>query len=423
MPDATGRPDASTLADEPRVEKRRRSGAKGASLEPVLREVVEALAPLERGAGSAGEEEAARWLAQRLQQAGCDARVEEEQFRPGFPEWLVPLGAAGVVAGVAALAGRRAAPAVLGATAAAAIADDASNGPRIWRRLVAGERATWNVVGEVGHPQAARTLVVLAHHDAAHTGRVFDQSFQRWLAATFPEQVARTNTSLPLWWPIAGAPAISALGAATGRRGLAALGAAWSLLNTYLGADVARSQIVPGANDNLSGVAVLVALAERLRDEVPPGVRVVLASCGAEEVVQGGIYGFAERHFPELARDRTAILNLDSVGSPYLVMLEGEGTFVMEDYTDPGFRDLVAGAADAAGVRLARGARARSSTDAVIPSRAGFPTTTLTSLEPGTKLISNYHLPTDTPENLDYGTVAEAALVAEEVARALSAAG
>jgi Zn-dependent M28 family amino/carboxypeptidase len=251
---------------------------------------------------------------------------------------------------------------------------------------------------------------------------VFDQSFQRWLAATFPDLVARTNTSLPLWWPVAGAPAIAALGAATGRRGLAALGTAWSLLNTYLGADVARSEIVPGANDNLSGVAVLVALAERLREELPPGVRVVLASCGAEEVVQGGIYAFAERHFPGLARDRTAVLNLDSVGSPYLVMLEGEGTFVMEDYTDPAFRDLVEEAAAAAGVRMARGARARSSTDAVIPSRAGFPTTTLTSLEPGTKLISNYHLPTDTPENLDYGTVTDAARVAEEVARRLSAA-
>ena len=51
--------------------------------------------------------------------------------------------------------------------------------------------------------------------------------------------------------------------------------------------------MVPGANDNLSAVAVLVAVAEALREEPVDGLRVVLASCGAEEVLQGGIHGFA----------------------------------------------------------------------------------------------------------------------------------
>ncbi len=73
----------------------------------------------------------------------------------------------------------------------------------------------------------------------------------------------------------------------------------------------------------------------------------LLVSCGAEEVIQGGIYGFAERHFPALDRDRTWFLNLDTVGSPRLILLEGEGTLVMEDYFDRSFRDLVAGAPSA----------------------------------------------------------------------------
>jgi Iap family predicted aminopeptidase len=100
-------------------------------------------------------------------------------------------------------------------------------------------------------------------------------------------------------------------------------------------------------------------------------------------------------------------------------MLEGEGTLIMEDYCDRTFRDLVAGVAARAGIPLRRGMRARASTDSVIPSRAGFPTTTLVSVDRH-KLISNYHLMSDTPQNADYGTVGRAAQLVEAVARELA---
>jgi Zn-dependent M28 family amino/carboxypeptidase len=160
-------------------------------------------------------------------------------------------------------------------------------------------------------------------------------------------------------------------------------------------------------------------LAERLRERPVEGLRVILASCGAEEVIQGGIYGFARRHFPGLDRERTWFLNLETVGSPRLMMLEGEGPVVMEDYHDGRFRDLVARAAATAGVPLRRGLRARTSTDAVVPHRAGYPTATLASMDRH-KLLSNYHLMSDTPENIDYGTVSQALAVAEAVARELA---
>ena len=136
-------------------------------------------------------------------------------------------------------------------------------------------------------------------------------------------------------------------------------------------------------------------------------------------MIQGGIYGFARRHFPALDRDRTWFLNLETVGSPNLIMLEGEGPVVMEDYHDRGFRDLVARAADGAGAHLRRGMRARTSTDSVVPSRAGYPTATLASMD-RYKALSNYHLMSDTPENLDYRTVRQALVVTEAVARELA---
>jgi hypothetical protein len=365
-----------------------------------LREVVETLARLERGAGSAGEREAARWLADRLARAGArDARVEEVPFHDGYARLYLPLNLLSLVGGrLAAL------------LAAVLIADDAANGLRPWRRLMPA-RTTTNVIAETGDPDSDRTLVVLAHHDAAPTGVIFDPRPQRALARRFPDLVARSDKSLPLWWPVIGAPLLIALG-------LRRAGRAATALIGLLGLDIARHRIVPGANDNLSGCAALVGIAERGAD-LP--VRVLLASCGAEEVLQGGIYAFRDDHLRHLDPGRTWVLNLDTVGSPELFLIEGEGVLVIEDYTDPGFRDAVAAAAErATGRPLRRGNRARSSTDAVVPSRAGYPTATLCSWEPDTKLLSNYHLMTDTADRVRYETVAEAVDVAVALAADLA---
>jgi hypothetical protein len=397
-------------------------GAPPSEGEVTLREVIETLAPLERRAGSEDERRAADWIAQRLRAAGCEAAVEEEQFREGYARMMSTLSITSGLAGVAALASRRARP-VAGAVAGAvlaAIADDVSNGPRLFRRAASPARTTWNVVGHCGDADAPRTLVLLAHHDAAQTGKIFDDTLQRWWGETLPGIIERVDTSLPLWWTLMSAPALVALGSARGKRGLIAAGLAGSALGAAVFEDVARSPIVPGANDNLTAVAALVALAERLRAAPVAGLRVVLASCGAEEVIQGGIYGFARRHFPALDRERTWFINLETLGSPRLIMLEGEGPVVMEDYHHRAFRDLIARVADRTGAHMRRGMRSRNSTDAVIPSRAGYPTATLASMNRH-KQLSNYHLMSDTPENVDYRTVRQALVVVEAVARELAA--
>ncbi len=63
--------------------------------------------------------------------------------------------------------------------------------------------------------------------------------------------------------------------------------------------------------------------------------------------------------------------------------------------------------AERLGIALQRGFRARASTDSVIPSRAGYAIATLVSMTDW-RAPANYHLPSDVPANLDYGTVAEA---------------
>jgi Peptidase family M28 len=387
--------------------------------EATLREVVEALAPIERPPCSEGERRAAEWLAGRFRAAGARAEIESGRGYGTFPPTLLAIGALTGVSAVLALRGRRAAGVLGAAVTLAAFADEIENGPRVFRRALRRERPLASVVARMGDETADRTLVVIAHHDAPQTGAIFDQGLQRKAFEVAPEFMDRFRTSIPLWWLGLIAPIGAVATAATGRPAPARVGLATSLFCTVAMADVARSPTVPGANDNLSGVAGLVALAEMLAERPIDGLRVLLVSCGAEESLQDGIRSFMADHRHELPPERTWFVNLETIGSPKLAMLEGEGTLVMRDYADPSFRDLVAETAAGAGLALERDLRSRASTDSVIPSRAGYPTATLSSVTDW-RSLANYHWPSDVPENLDYGTVAAAVALTYAVAGSLA---
>ncbi|MGI8714026.1 MAG: peptidase M28, partial [Solirubrobacteraceae bacterium] len=113
-----------------------------------LREVVQALAAIERRAGSEGEREAAEWIARRLRAAGCESEVQPEQFLDGYAGVMSSLSAISLTAGVTALALRPARwlAGAVAAAAAAATADDVSNGPGVFRRLSGSPKTNWNVV-------------------------------------------------------------------------------------------------------------------------------------------------------------------------------------------------------------------------------------------------------------------------------------
>ena len=386
--------------------------------EASLRATVERLAFPGRGPTSQGEREAAHWIAGRISALGWPARVEEEEATGSYAWPVAALCALAAAGGLAAGRGRRLAGTLAGLAATAGIADDVSCGPQLARQVLSPRRTAYNVVAETGDPDAARALVVTVHHDAAPTGLVFDQTAQRWFVRRFPQIVERITQNPPLWWPVVAGPALVAAGSATGSRGLRRTGVAASAIAAAALADIAVRPAVPGANDNLSGVAALIDLAGALRDRPVRGLRVLLVSAGAEEALQQGIRGFARRHFRYLDVERTWFLNLDTVGSGNLVLLEGEGPLWMEDYS-ASFNGLVQRCADELSIPLKRGLRSRNSTDGVVPNRAGYATASLVSVDDH-KLLPEYHLPSDTPETVDYRCVADAALLTEAVARTLA---
>ena len=413
-----------------------RTPAPTVALHEELRDVIYTLADIHRPSASEGERQAAEWIAARLRDVGCPVRVDEE-YAHGSYWWPVGLmSAAGVASGLLALrsigrrrrrkaSGRRSRIGVGrwlgvlgGAAAAIGIADDVTAGPHWFRRAFLPYRPTWNVLAEAGDPEASQTLVILAHHDAAHSGLIFHPGIMETIGKRFPDVVERSNTSLPFWYPAVGAPVLVALGALLHSRIITRVGVVLGLAVSGLVADVGRRDVVPGANDNLSAVAVICAVARVLRERPVQGLRVLLVSCGSEESLQEGVIAFARRHFPDLPPDRTSFLVLDTVGSPRLVMLEAEGTLKMQPYSAE-FKDLIAECAADNDVALIRGMKARSSTDACIPNRYGYPTALLVSFNQY-KALSNYHWPTDTADNIDYDTVAECTRLTEAVIHRLA---
>src|SRR5512132_3116056 len=143
-----------------------------------MRERLGELCSFERGSASPGEQRAAEWLTDALREQGVrNVRVEEEPGANGTFWWPIGLLAgAGAIAGLAARTGgplKRAIALATGAAAAALIADELPPGRRRFRRMLPA-RSCHHVLGELGQPDAERTIVVMAHHDSAHPAFFFN---------------------------------------------------------------------------------------------------------------------------------------------------------------------------------------------------------------------------------------------------------
>jgi hypothetical protein len=384
-----------------------------------MRERLDELCAYERGSASEGERRAAEWLAGSLRDAGArNVRVEEEPMANGTFWWPIGLLAgAGALAGLLARRGRarRALAAVTAAAAARLIADEMPPGGRTFRRLLP-QRSAHHVLAEIGPAEAERTIVVMSHHDAAHTAFFFNPAITEAVGEKAPWVFESNDTSPPLMWPVVAGPGIVAAGAALGSRALTGLGTFVSAGSAAFMAHIGAGQVVPGANDNGSGCVAALAIARALSERPPENTRILILST-SEEALCEGMGMFMERHAHELPVDRTFFLCLDTVGSPNLLVLRGEGMLKLREYPAESL-ELLDSTAEELGIELMPNLRLRNATDGVFPLAAGYQCVSVASCNRW-KNPSNYHWKTDTPENIDYGTVADAIRLSEAVIRKL----
>ena len=385
-----------------------------------MRERLDELCSFERGSASPGEQRAAEWLADALREQGVrNVRVEEEPEANGTFWWPIGLLAgAGALAGLAARTGgplKRAIAFATGAAAAALIADELPPGRRRFRRMLPA-RSCHHVLGELGQSDAERTIVVMAHHDSAHTAFFFNPAIPRKVGETAPWVFEQNDTSPPLMWPTVAGPALVAAGAVLGSRRLTGLGTVISAGTAACMAHIGSGEVVPGANDNGTGCVAQLAIARALAERAPESTRVLFLST-SEEALCEGMGLFMERHGAELPIDSTFFLCLDTIGSPHLLVLRGEGMLKMREYPREALA-LLDSTAEELGIELWPNLRLRNASDAIFPLAAGYQCAALCSCNQW-KNPSNYHWKTDTPDNVDYGSLTDAIRLSEAVIRRL----
>lgn len=352
---------------------------------------------MERGSASAGERASAEWLRTRLIEVGGeDVRLQAFRYQRTFASTHAVHLASGLVA--AALGG--ASGVALGLGALVSFDLDFSGRSQWLRRLLPAGEGTNAIARVAAAGERRRTVVLVAHHDAARTGIMWHPA----LHARIRRRAARSGkvdsyATLPTL-----AFVLAAAGSASARRSgiggaLRVAGAALLAALLALSVDVARGDVVPGASDNATGVAAVLALVERFAREPLEDCELVAVFPGCEEAGMGGMSAWLRSEASRLEPDTTLVLGLDTLGAGEPVVLEGEGPVRTERYRTADLAVADAGA-KRAGEPPPRRWRLGGWTDPILARFAGLPALSILSVRDGG--FPNYHLPTDTPDRVDW---------------------
>jgi Peptidase family M28 len=345
-----------------------------------LRGDIEALVDVgPRAPGSDAERRAAAYLTQRLEGLGRDAELEPVDAWPAWPLAYAILAGAAVVGSVLSVS----APALgagLALVAALLTFLDAGVLLPTLRRLL-GRRASQNVVswGDRDKPGA---LLLVAHYDAGRGGIALGQKAEARRAA-FGKLIRRPIGPLePLFW----AELVVLVCCVLRLAGLSGflltvvqfVPTVLLIVAVALLLDIALAPTRGGENDNATGVALALRLAQRFGGRLEHfDVHVLLT--GGQKAIAAGSRAFLKRHKGELGRGRTVVLNLDAVGSGTVRYTTREGPLLAVK-SHPQLVELCQGIAEDDEDENAFGARpitGRSPSDGYAARSAGLPAITI----------------------------------------------
>jgi hypothetical protein len=337
-------------------------------IEP-LREIDKLVEFDGRWAGTDAERRAAVHLTERLRALGREAELEPTRIRPGYP--LVHaihalLGIAGSVVSVySPLAG-----ALLLLFAAVSTFGDLTGTFFLVRRLTP-QRASQNIVAPEDGDKPG-LLVLSAHYDAARTGAVFSRrSLER--TAALSKAIRRPIGPFAVFFWSLIVILVCTLLRLIGLNAVPLtivqfIPTVILIVSVPLFLDIALSDVVPGANDNASGVATVMRLAEQYSGKLHNFDLMVLLP-GAEEGFLLGMRAWLKRHKQELDPSTTVFLNIDTVGHG-TVRWHTKSGFVFPLAFHPTLIELCRELGEK---HHARGVVRRGISDALAARAAGFP--------------------------------------------------
>jgi len=271
-----------------------------------------------------------------------------------------------------------------------------------WMRLLLPSAPSQNAVGFIPASAEAQKQVILCAHLDTHRTPIFYSS-KKWHA---------------LFGALVGVAFISMLicGVAYSLGFLFT----WSWLR-YVGLILAAIQVFalglcihadftpfsPGANDNASGVAVILALAEHLVKEPLMYTQVWLAFTGCEEAAAYGMIAFLDTHADELGEQAVYVI-LDQVGSGHLEYLTKDG-LIIKRATHPQALAIAERAKAACEDIYIKKQVGIAYTDAAVATKRGLMALTLVSVPAwDTDQSTHWHQMDDTLEYIDSQTLKDA---------------
>jgi hypothetical protein len=171
-----------------------------------------------------------------------------------------------------------------------------------------------------------------------------------------------------------------------------------------------EGKIHPGADDNASGVAVLLELAGVLAGRLQPDRDVVFVAFAGEEAGRLGSLRYVAGRRPVASEGIMAMINLDTVGR-----LENRKLLVLGTGSAKEWPHIFRGAGFVTGVETEMVSERLDASDNISFEDAGIPAVQLFSGPHG-----DYHRPTDTPEKIDPAGLVKVGMVAKEVVEYLA---
>jgi hypothetical protein len=364
-----------------------------AEIKQYVAEICERVGP--RASGSEAEARAAELVRGQLSSWGLQPEVEPFEVRPrAFHLFIAFSAAAYVVALGLYFLWPPAALGLLALTWLQAFVQLSGAGNLLAPLL--GKRPSQNVVARLapadGPPR--RVLVFSGHHDSAFHMPLLARRTHRLVFVMFPLFLLSAALLLALsgwdsWALLTGGPGSPGTQAQRLVLGICGLGAVCAVA---LPLGMIRTGVVMGANDNLTGVAVTLALARRFALRAPPRrTELWFVSFGSEEAGMVGSRDFVRRHRRELEGAR--LINIDGVGQPgTLRVLAGE-LMSFSAFSRQVVR-LIQDAAAEAGHPIRRQWLPAGMTDASSFSRKGLSASSILRLD-AQGYLEHYHTPGD----------------------------
>ena len=255
--------------------------------------------------------------------------------------------------------------------------------------------------------EARRRFIVSAHLDSAYEFKVW-----YWLKGLSVPAMALAFLAPLLLLGASLARTIAGSRGAPDNAAFAALGIACIALSPLVAvfAFFHTGDVVPGAMDDMAGIAVLAGLGKYLADAgknggfYPRSTEVVLLALSSEEAGLRGAKRYAARHKKEFMRIPTYAVFLDGIyDEAFLTVFRKE--LWCGAKMDPYLVGLAEEAASAIGRRINNTVMAVGATDGSAFAREGIPSVSI-CCQDSSRLVPNYHTRHDTieyvrPESLE----------------------